>query len=98
LRKKVYGNFRIFCAQLQQLIAQNKLAEIFAFFACKKNAKNNFAQKSLRKFSHFLRATATINCAKKTFRNFRIFRVQRNSFSQTMPNFRDTISPFRWKP
>ena len=30
-----------------------KLAEIFAFFACKQNAKNNFAQKILRKFSRY---------------------------------------------
>ena len=35
LRKKTCGNFRIFCVQLQQLIAQKKLSEIFGFFACK---------------------------------------------------------------
>ena len=43
---------------------------IFAFFACKQNAKNNFAQKSLRNYLHFLRATATINCAIKNFMKF----------------------------
>ena len=72
---------------------------IFAFFACKQNAKNNFAQKSLRNYLHFLRATATINCAIKNFMKFSDFshanKMQRNSFSRTMPNCRDTISPFR---